>query len=103
MEMNIRQERLKLEGNIAAVFLGAYVAGHEVTGGALVIPAGEVIRFDRTTPLISRMLPIEWRGTKFGVPGNSTQMRKHNLATKTTDRLRRPVFLILAYPAFDRG
>jgi hypothetical protein len=67
MEMNIRQERLKLEGNIAAVFLGAYVAGHEVTGGALVIPAGEVIRFDRTRPLISRMLPIEWRGTKFGV------------------------------------
>ena len=67
MEMNIKQERLRLEENIAAVFVGAYVAGHEVTGGAVVIPAGEVIRFDRTTPLISRMLPIEWRGTKFGV------------------------------------
>ena len=77
--MNIRQERLKLERSIAAVFLEAYVAGDEITGGAVVIPAGEVIRFDRTAPLISRMLPIEWRRTKFGVfqetvpVGNSVQ------------------------------
>ena len=65
--MNIRQERLRLERGIAAVFLEVCVAGGGVTGAALVIPAGEVIRFDRTAPLISRMLPIEWRRTKLAV------------------------------------
>jgi hypothetical protein len=65
--MNMRHERLKLEWNIGAVLLEKYVAGDEITGGPLVIPAGEVIRFDRTAPLIGRMLLIEWRRTKFGV------------------------------------
>jgi hypothetical protein len=66
-EMNISQVQLKLEQSIAAVLLGAYFAGDEIIGGALVIPAGEVIRFDRTRPLVSRMLQIEWKRAKYGV------------------------------------
>jgi hypothetical protein len=65
--MNIRQERLKLERSIAAVFLGTCVVGDQISGWSLIIPAGEVIRFDRTAPLINRMIPIEWRRTTFGV------------------------------------
>ena len=60
-------EELKLVENIAAVRIGGNAAGDHINGVALVIPAGEVIRFDRTAPLINRMIPIEWRRTTFGV------------------------------------
>jgi hypothetical protein len=65
--MNTRQEQLELEQSIAAVLLGAYVASDEMMGVAIVIPAGEVISFNRAAPLISRMLPIEWKGLTYGV------------------------------------
>jgi hypothetical protein len=63
----IMVEELKLEENIAAVRMGVHVAGDHIEGVAVVIPAGEVIRFDRTAPLLDQMLQVEWNGSNYGV------------------------------------
>jgi hypothetical protein len=34
---------------------------------AVVIPAGEVLRFDRAAPLVDQMLPVDWNGSSCGV------------------------------------
>lgn len=60
-------EELKLVENIAAVRMGGHAAGDHIEGVAVVIPAGEVIRFDRTAPLLDQMLLVEWNGSSYGV------------------------------------
>jgi hypothetical protein len=60
-------EELKLVENIAAVRMGVHVVGDHIEGVAVVIPAGEAIRFDRTAPLVDQMLPVEWNGSSYGV------------------------------------
>jgi hypothetical protein len=60
-------EELTLLENIAAVRMGVHVAEDHIEGVALVIPAGEAIRFDRTAPLLDQMLQVEWNGSNYGV------------------------------------
>ena len=60
-------EELKLVENIAAVRMDVHVPGNRIEGVAVVIPAGEVIRFDRTAPLFDQMLQVEWNGSSYGV------------------------------------
>jgi hypothetical protein len=65
--MNATKEELKLVGSIAAVRMGGHAAGDHIDGVVVVIPAGEVIRFDRAAPLLDQMLPVEWNGSIYGV------------------------------------
>jgi len=65
--MNATKEELKLVENIAAVRMGGHVSGDHIDGVVVTIPAGEVIRFDRATPLLDQMLPVEWNGSSYGV------------------------------------
>jgi hypothetical protein len=60
-------EELKVVEKIAAVRMGDHVVGGHIEGVAVVIPAGEVIRFDRAAPLLDQMLPVEWNGSSYGV------------------------------------
>lgn len=60
-------EELKLVENIAAVRICDHGVGNRIEGVAVVIPVSEVIRFDRTAPLIDHMLPVEWNGASYGV------------------------------------
>jgi hypothetical protein len=60
-------EELKLVENIAAVRVGVHGAEDHIEGVAVVIPAGEVIRFDRTAPLRDQMQQVEWNGSSYGV------------------------------------
>ena len=60
-------EELKLVESIAAVRMGARVVGDRIEGVAVTIPAGEVIKFDRTDPLVNQLLPMEWNGSRYGV------------------------------------
>lgn len=60
-------EVLKLVENIAGVRMDVHVAGDHVEGVAVVIPAGEVIRFDRTAPLVDEMLQVEWNDSSYRV------------------------------------
>ena len=60
-------EELKLVENIAAVRMDVQVAGDHIKGVAVVIPAGEVIGFDRTAPLVDEMLHVEWNDSSYGV------------------------------------
>ena len=60
-------EEMKLVENIAAVRMGGHAAGDHIDGVAVVIPAGEVIRFNRAAPLVDQMLPVEWNGSSYGV------------------------------------
>lgn len=65
--MRTKKEELKLVENIAAVRVGVPVARDHIDGVAVVIPAGEVIRFDRSAPLVDRMRQVEWNGSSYGV------------------------------------
>jgi hypothetical protein len=65
--MDTTKEELKLVENIAAVPMGGHAAGGHIDGVAVVIPAGEVIRFNRAAPLVDQMLPVEWNGSSYGV------------------------------------
>src|SRR5579864_7685856 len=60
-------EELKRVENIAAVRIGVHVTGDQIEGVAIVIPAGEAVRFDRTAPLLDQMLQVEWNGSNYGV------------------------------------
>jgi len=60
-------EELKLGESIAAVRMGGHPAGDHINGVVVTIPAGEVIRFERTAPLLDQMLPVEWNGSRYGV------------------------------------
>jgi hypothetical protein len=62
--MSTCKEHLMLEKDIAGVRLEE----HKLENGVVVlIPAGEVVRVDRTVPLVDRMLPVEWNGSSYGV------------------------------------
>jgi hypothetical protein len=61
------KEEFKLVENIAAVRVGGNAAGDHIDGVVVVIPAGEVIRFNRGTPLVDQMLAIEWNGSSYRV------------------------------------
>ena len=65
--MDTTKEELKLVESIAAIRMGGHAAGDHIDGVVVVIPAGEVIRFERTTPLLDQMLPVEWNGSSYGV------------------------------------
>ena len=60
-------EQLKLIESIAAIHMGDHAAEDHIDGVAVTIPAGELIRFERTTPLLDQMLPVEWNGSRYGV------------------------------------
>ena len=62
--MSTCKESLMLEKDIAGVRLEEY----EHKNGVLVlIPAGAVIRVDRTAPPLGRMQQVEWQGFAYGV------------------------------------
>jgi hypothetical protein len=62
--MSTCNESLMLEKDIAGVRLEQY----EHKNGVLVlIPAGAVIRVDRTAPPLGRMQQVEWQGSAYGV------------------------------------
>ena len=65
--MGATKEELKLVENIAAVRMEGHAAGDHIDGVAVVIPAGEVIRFERTAPLLDQMRQVEWNGSSYGV------------------------------------
>jgi hypothetical protein len=52
--MNATREELKLVESIAAVRMGDHATGDHIDGGVVVIPAGEVIRFDRAAPPVDQ-------------------------------------------------
>jgi hypothetical protein len=60
-------EELKVVEKIAAVRMGFQVDGDHIEGVAVVIPVGEVIRFDRTAPLLDQMVQVEWQGSDYRV------------------------------------
>jgi hypothetical protein len=66
-KVNTTKEELKLVESIAAVRMGRHGAGEHIDGVVVTIPAGEVIRFERTTPLLDQMLPVECNGSSYGV------------------------------------
>jgi hypothetical protein len=62
--MSTCKESLMLEKDIAGVRLEE----HEHKKGVLaLIPAGAVIRVDRTAPPLGRMQQVEWQGSVYGV------------------------------------
>ena len=62
--MSTCKESLMLEKDIAGVRLEE----HEREKGVLaLIPAGAVIRVDRTAPPLGRMQQVEWQGSAYGV------------------------------------
>jgi hypothetical protein len=62
--MRTCNDSLTLEKDIAGVRLEE----HEHEKGVLVlIPAGEVIRVDPTSPPLGRMQQVEWQGSAYGV------------------------------------
>jgi hypothetical protein len=65
--MDTTKEELKLAESIAAIRMGGRAAADHIDGVVVVIPAGEVIRFDRAAPLLDQMLPVEWNGSSCGV------------------------------------
>ena len=75
----------KLVENIAAVRMGGHAAGDHIDGVAVVIPAGEVIRFDRTAPLLDQMLPVEWNGSSYGVFPEDLLERADKVAVHRVD------------------
>ena len=66
-KVNATKEELKLVESIAAVRMGGHAAGDHIDGVVVLIPAGEVIRFERTAPVVDQMLPVEWNGSTYGV------------------------------------
>ena len=60
-------EELKLVESIAAVRIGGQVIGNHIEGVAVIIPGGQVVRFDRTAPLVNQLLAVEWKGSRYGV------------------------------------
>lgn len=60
-------EELTLVESIAAVRVRGHAAGGHIDGVVVLIPAGQVIRFERSTPLLDQMLPVEWNGSRYGV------------------------------------
>jgi hypothetical protein len=65
--MDSGKQKLKLEGNIAAVRFAEVALGGDVTGVAVTIPAGEIVYLDRRAPVVGHMRQIEWRGSRYGV------------------------------------
>jgi hypothetical protein len=58
------KENLKLEEDLAGVRL----EDHDLQNGVVeLIPAGEIIRVDRTAPPLGRMRQVEWQGSMYGV------------------------------------
>lgn len=68
-------EELKVVEKIAAVRMGFQVDGDHIEGVAVVIPVGEVIRFDRTAPLLDQMVQVEWQGSDYRVFPQDLQER----------------------------
>jgi hypothetical protein len=66
-KVDATMEELKLVESIAAVRMGGHAAGDHINGVVVLIPAGQVIRFQRTTPLLDQMLPVKWNGSSYGV------------------------------------
>lgn len=62
--MSTCKESLMLEKDLAGVRLEE--REHEKSVLVL-IPAGEVIRVDRTAPPLGRMQQVEWQGSAYGV------------------------------------
>jgi hypothetical protein len=75
-------EELKLVEDIAAVRMGVHESPHRIEGVAVVIPAGEVIRFDRTVPHLDQM---EWNGSHYGVFPKDLQERTGKAITHRVD------------------
>jgi hypothetical protein len=73
--LGVMIEELKLVEEIAAVRMGFQVAGDHIEGVAVVIPAGEVVRFDRTAPLLDQMVRVEWQGSNYSVFPKDLQER----------------------------
>jgi hypothetical protein len=47
---------------------GVRLEDHDLQNGVVeLIPAGEIIRVDRTVPPLGRMQPVEWQGSMYGV------------------------------------
>ena len=78
-------EELKLGESIAAVRMGGHPAGDHIDGVVVLIPAGEVIRFERTTPLLDQMLPVEWNGSRYGVFPEDLRERAGQVAAHRVD------------------
>ena len=78
-------EELKLLENIAAVRVDVQVAGDHIKGVAVVIPAGEVIRFDRTALLVDEMLQVEWNDSRYGVFPKDLLERTDKATTRRVD------------------
>jgi hypothetical protein len=66
-KMDTTKEELKLVESIAAIRMGGHAARDHIDGVVVVIPAGEVIGFNRAAPLLDQMLPVEWNGSRYGV------------------------------------
>jgi hypothetical protein len=72
--MSTCNDSLMLEKDIAGVRLEE----HEPKKGVVVlIPAGEVIRVDRTAPPLGRMQQVEWQGFAYGVFPQDLLKRYH--------------------------
>lgn len=65
--MDTPKEELRLVESIAAVRIGGHATEDHIDGVVVVIPAGEVIRFNRAAPPLDQMLPVEWNGSSYGV------------------------------------
>jgi len=64
--MDLGERELKLQEDIAAIQL-VDRADEDAAGVAVIIPAGQTIRFDPVAPVVGKMRKIEWKGSKFGV------------------------------------
>lgn len=78
-------EELKLIESIAAVRMGGHTAGHHIAGVVVTIPAGAVIRFERTAPLLDQMLPVECNGSSYGVFAEDLLERAHKVVSHRED------------------
>jgi hypothetical protein len=78
-------EELKLVESIAAVRMGGHAPGDHIDGVVVLIPPGEVIRFERTTPLLDQMLPVEWNGSSYGVFPDDLLERADQVAAHRED------------------
>ena len=62
--MDSGKQKLKLEENIAGIRFQESADSDNVTGVAEVIPAGEIVHLDGGAPVVGRLRPIKWNGSR---------------------------------------
>jgi hypothetical protein len=78
------KQNLKLHESILAVH-EVHCADDDITRVVTSIPAGQIVQFDRTSPLVGRMRQVEWRGEIYVVFDEDLQNRTEQFSARRED------------------